>query len=413
MTSYMNERSSEIRKSQDWIFHPAAIVLLGVISLFKGLRIPSRWAATQAAINYDSGLLKRGFFGETIGRWFHFQQFSHFAAGSFVILAVFVALVLFLTLSIVKGRSGCAAVCAVFFSSFAVTFIADMIGYLDIALGILAVSLLLIRGTWLRFFVAIPVSVVALLIHESFLFTLLPVILFSFVLDAATESKPGRSLRAPLMILFLISISSAVTVKLALARPVTPEVAAAMERRLQSSVNFPLRSDVFLTLERSARENFRYMKFMYRSCPGCKTMFSVSAAVFAPTAILLLTAIGAALRLVPETVRHRNILLASAWIACVSPLAMYFLGWDWARWNTLACFDAFVVFLLICRNFPGTPIQLPAWFRGAGILVIVLSMATGEPLMDDQQINTFPFVYALKDAHFESIVPLKVNPPDK
>ena len=50
-----------------WSF---ATVLFGAISIFKGIRMPTRWAATQALANYDHGFVKRGLMGATLGTVF-------------------------------------------------------------------------------------------------------------------------------------------------------------------------------------------------------------------------------------------------------------------------------------------------------------------------------------------------------
>jgi len=72
--------------SDDRLFWPFAAVFLGALSFAKGVRVPSRYNATQALIDYRSGLVKRGFFGATAGHWWHLESFSNFVEISYLLL---------------------------------------------------------------------------------------------------------------------------------------------------------------------------------------------------------------------------------------------------------------------------------------------------------------------------------------
>ena len=194
--------------SDDRSLWRTAAIVFGTISLAKGLRAPSRWAATQALVNYDHGLVKRGLFGATLGHWLHLERYGRFSLASYALLAIFFALLVWFTVrSGILADLGSGEVVAVFFSSFAVTYIATLVGYLDICLGVLTLLALLVRDPRARFAVAVPISIAAILIHELFLFVFLPAVLFSFVLDGIrmVDRRQRRLIWCFAGMLFLIS----------------------------------------------------------------------------------------------------------------------------------------------------------------------------------------------------------------
>ena len=65
-------RGRSHRLSQEGRFWALAAVFLGVVSLLKGLRLPNRWAATQALI--DAGLHIERFHEHDSIPW---QMFTH------------------------------------------------------------------------------------------------------------------------------------------------------------------------------------------------------------------------------------------------------------------------------------------------------------------------------------------------
>ncbi|HWZ50593.1 MAG TPA: hypothetical protein VNW54_03935 [Granulicella sp.] len=375
----------------DRSFWRMAAILLGIVSFCKGVRLPSRWAATQAMVSYDQGLLKRGFFGETFGHWLHLEHYIRFSVVSYVLIAVFVALLaLLVERSGALVRLGSGEPVALFFASFAVTYLAHLVGYLDIPLGILTLAVLLIKDVRVRFFVAAPFCLIALLIHESFFLIFLPVVLFSFVVDSTTLQNGRRRLEAWGMCGILLCGAAATTAKLALLRPMTPQQVEALKREIARRADFPVRDDFFMVLQVSTIENLKMMKQHFLHQMRWDIMFLVSLAIFLPTLLLLFVAIARTLRGVGCR-GYRRLLGAAAIVAASSPVWMHLLGWDSARWDALVCLETFLVLLILCRSLPGGTVLLPGEFRNATILVIALSMATGETLMDGKEIHTFPF----------------------
>jgi hypothetical protein len=376
--------------SDDRSFWRLAAVLLGAIAFIKGIRIPNLWSATQAMVNYDHGMVKRGLYGATFGHWFHLERYVRFTVVSCALLVMLVGLLTWLVArSGVFTRVGFGEPVAVFVSSYAVTYLSSLIGYLDIPLAILAVATLLVRSTKMRFLFAVPVCVVALLIHELFFFVFLPVILFSFVLDAMlTEDRRAR-MHVWVMCGVLLCVSGAVTVRMAQEKLITHAEAKALYAEDAARADFPVKPDFFSLLTRSASDNLRVMKIVYAN-PTWDFYFAVNVVRLLPVIVLLALPVLAILKSFPEG-RTRSIVRLAALVAAFSPLFMHVLGWDNARWNALACLTIFLVLLTLTRSLPVPSIALPAGYRNAAILVIAVSMATGGGLLDDQEIKTFPF----------------------
>jgi hypothetical protein len=376
--------------SDDRSFWRLAAVLLGLIAFLKGIRIPNLWSATQAMVNYDHGVVKRGLFGATFGHWFHLERYVRFTVISCVLLLLFVGMLIWLTAhSGIFTRVGLGVPVVVFASSYAVTYLASLIGYFDIPLGILAVATLLIRNTWLRFAVAVPVCVVALLIHELFFFVFLPVILFSFILDGTLTSDRRRRIQMWVMCALLVCVSGAVTVRMAQEKLITRTEAKALLIEDMARADFPVKRDFYSLLTRSSKDNLRAMKDVYIN-PTWDFYVGVNVVRLLPVAVLLMLPILAISKTFPKG-RTRTTITVAALVAAFSPLFMHVLGWDNARWNALACLTMFLVLLMLTRSLPVPYVALSAGYRNAAILVMAVSMATGGGLLDDQEIKTFPF----------------------
>ena len=380
--------------SDDRSFWRVAAVSLGLIAFAKGIRIPNLWSGTQAMINYDHGLVKRGLFGATFGHWFHLERYVHFTVVSTLLMAALVGLLLLLIgQSGVFQRIGLGEPVAVFASSYAVTYFASLIGYLDIPLGILAVGTLLIRNPRLRFVCSVPVCIAALMIHELFFFVFLPAVLFSFVLDGALD-KAARKM-SWVMIAVLVLLSGAVTVRLAQGKLITAPQAQALYIEDAARADFAVKPDFYPLLTRSSKDNLRVMKVVY-SNPQWDFYFAVGIVRLLPTIVLLMIPILLMVKTYPDD-GTRRMVKYTALLAALSPLFMHVLGWDNTRWNTLVCVETFLVLLLLARDLSVPSLALSPAYRNAAILVIAVSMATGGGLLDDQEIKTFPFASPLRE----------------
>jgi hypothetical protein len=89
----------------------------------------------------------------------------------------------------------------------------------------------------------------------------------------------------------------------------------------------------------------------------------------------------------------RSTIALAALLASLAPLLMNVLGTDSARWDALAVLNAYLVFVLLCRNAITDRLLLPVNFRNLSILIIALGMASGEGmLLYGKKAHPFPFV---------------------
>ncbi len=374
-----------------WSF---ATVVLGAVSFLRGIRYPNSWSATQASINYHQGLVKRGLFGATFGGWLHFERYLRFSLFSYLLMSVLVILLgLLVHQSGALRRLGAGEPVAVFFVSYALTFLANLVGYLDIPLGILTVGLLLIRDARLRAVAAVPLCVAGILIHEMFLIVFLPVVLFSFLVDGLQLASRRERSRVWLIGAVVALVCFAMTVRLALQRPMTAAQVAAMRTEIEDKSDFPVNPGVFEVFLRSSSDNVHVVAEHFRKRAW---VVGVEAGVgaFLPPAVMMIAAFWLAARAL-KVAMERRLVLGAGMVAMLSPLLMYLFGWDAARWDALMCLESFLVLLVLVRTTRGQVVRLPMEYRYASIVVIAVGMATGGSLLDAKSENRFPFLLDL------------------
>ncbi len=364
----------------------------GAVSCLKGLRRPNLWAATQAMVNYGDGLTRRGLFGATLGRWLHLEHYARFTVVSLALLAILLGMLAWLTArSRAFERLGAGEPVALFFSSYAVTYLAHVVGYLEIPLAIVTVGLLLVRRPMLRAAVAVPVCLGGLLVHEMFLVVFLPVILFRLWMDGLAMEDASR--RRPIwgVAAGLALLACGATV--GLARPRSAAQVGAMQREMAGRADFPLREDFFPVLERSTGDNLRMTAEALRT-PFFRERFVVSALIFAPPVLMLLAAVVWSVR---GLERRRGLTLAAAMVAALSPLGMNFFGYDYGRWDALVCLEAYLVLLCVGRV---VRVEFGRAYRVAAVTVLLFGMVSGEwvgrgILMDGAEANSWKRVIPL------------------
>jgi hypothetical protein len=370
-----------------WIF---AAALLSVVALRKGFNKPLRWAATQAQVDYSHGFIKRGLFGAVVTRPLGLEHYARFAVVSTLLLLLLLGLfAAFAKRTGMIARCGSAMPLAVFGASFAVTFLGNLNGYMDIPLGILTVLVLMVKDMGKRALLAVPVVIVAILIHEIFLLVFLPVIVLSFVVQgmfAATVRERRWALLAGAGVLVL---AGAVTVGTAARASRTPQSAEMLRDEITKRVDFkvdPLFFDVFT---RSAMDNVKIMK--ERSTQREWRMAQVGSwMILLPAAGLLLTIAYRLLRL-NAAGRRWGLALGACVVATLMPLSMNALGWDVGRWYALAGVAGFLSLGVVCLHVPGPELDGQEGFERAAILSIALEMAAGGFLMDTL-MRMYPFV---------------------
>jgi hypothetical protein len=393
---------SAFREDRFWAW---AWLVFGSIAVLKGLRLPSRWGATEAIIGYDQGFIKRGLFGATFGKWFDLRHYDHFVVAAYAIFFLFLALlVIGLYRSGVLKTARGQLVATVFGACFGLTYIAHIVGYLDILLALLELLLLLVPTPKLRALAAWPIAIVAVLIHEQFVLAFLPLVLFQLWLDMP-EGSPTRA-RA----LKLVPLLAAVVILVAatsLRVPFNDAQSASFQQALGRTADFPLREDCFVVLQRTGLQNVLGTIHDLMGMHGILKLFGgglimLPAAVF----ICLMTR-----RTLAEHGRDKFTIVA-ALFASFSPFLLSVAGWDFPRWDALVCLQSFLVFMVIQRNRASIDAPVGERTRNLAIFLIAIGMATGKPLMDRAEIDSFPQYHLARDLA-RSLHTHHLEPPDK
>jgi hypothetical protein len=96
-------------------------------------------------------------------------------------------------------------------------------------------------------------------------------------------------------------------------------------------------------------------------------------------------------------------------LASLAPLAMHVLGWDLYRWDALAVWTSFLVFVLVQ---PVLPITMSRPQKNAILLVLVLNAVSYAGLIDNDVTTPFPDVHqAVVGARLLLGRPQHVHPP--
>lgn len=390
----------------DWQFWWALCPVLAAISVFKAIRLPNYKSATQAQVDYSLGLIKRGMFGAALARPLHLEIYSRFAVFSWLLFLATVAILLVFTwCSGARQRVRSPEILALFFSSYALVYMAHMVGYFEVLLLLLTLLCLLIRPFWIRLACALPIAVFALAVHEMFLFVFLPVLLFSFLAQgfAGDTTNPRKTFVVGAVAL-LLGASLVATVRLALNPPMTPAQLALLRTHIAHLADFPTDEAMYDVLVRSTRDNLYIMRDVAARAPWWRQQL-VSLITMGPTVMLLLATTR---RLLRSTRRPASRWLSfSAVMAALSPLAMHLLGFDVARFNAMVLLTSFLTLLAVCRFTQGAPASLSRRQHQAVLLVMLLNMASGDLLMDGRTVRPFPFVrelpgtLALRHGHWQ------------
>jgi hypothetical protein len=372
--------------NDNW-FWRAACILFCVIAILKGLRLPSLWAGTQANLDYSQGFIKRGLFGQlarSLG--VHIAHYDVFVLVSGLLLVIMLVVLGCWVLRSGALRLGHGVVVAVFAASYALTYLTQLIGYLEIPLAILALVAVSIRALHGRLIGVLISGCLGVLIHESYVLTFLPMTLLPAFLGAFAGGR--TRLRVFMPIAVIVAIIAVVLLSIAWGAPMSAQRVSSLQAAMTATVDFPTRSDFFPVLARSAVDNVVIM--MTTMSRGLWWLAECNAFVtFMPTAAFFLWI---ALDIVdahqPEA--QRLAVKAAVVLASLCPLAMQLLGWDIYRWYALAAFSSFVSMTIVCNHYGAT--ARDGALRNMGALLIAVNMATGTVLFGGTHVDTFPFV---------------------
>lgn len=372
-----------------------AAAVFGVVAFFKGFRLPNSWAATQAQFGYDHGFAKRALFGALLTRPLHLWIYGRFAfVATALLLALMAALVLFTRRSGARDRVTPGAAAAVFFSSYTITFLAYMNGMFDIPEALLCLLLLCLRNPLVRLIAGLPVVALALLTHEMFLLVYAPVLLLSFVLNAATETESRRARLALLYGALLAIFAGIATLVIAKQPSFTVAQVLAYQQEIQQRADFPLQTTFYLVLARSTADNLRLMA-TFVSKPSWWTDILGGLVTVLPMMLFLLALVRRMLR--QATLQGRRWVFPACLAASCAPLSMNLVGFDVGRWWALSGLTTFLVFCLVCGYVPGPGIRLGTAALRIAMMIVALNMACGDGLIDPgSTIQAFPYTTEIK-----------------
>jgi hypothetical protein len=363
---------------------------LGVLAFCKGIHKPDRWPYTQAQLDYSAGFMRRGLFGATLGHLLELNRYSHFVVVSTALLLLLFALIALLARSSkLAERTPPGELLAVYASSYSVTYLAHVSGYLDIPLALLCVAPLLMRSTGWRLVAAAVATVLGMLVHEQFFFAFLPVLVVSILFGAATARTADERRLAWTGGILLAALGLGLMTFLARHGSISATQAEQLSQAVARTADQPVDTEVWKVLQFTPRENLETMQAVWQR-PTYLPAQVESLLLFGPTAAVLSWATLLLLRRWRPGA-HRW-LYAGVLLATLAPLSLHLVGWDKNRWNELLCLNAFLMLLLVSRLVGGQAVQLPVRLRRACLLVMLLNMASGGGMLDGRHIRTFPFM---------------------
>jgi hypothetical protein len=378
---------------------------LGVLAFCKGIRQPNDWSYTQAQLDYSAGLIRRGFFGATLGHLLQLNLYSHFAVFSTALLLLLMAsLVLLARSSKLAERTPPGQLLAVYASSYSVSYLAHLNGYFDIPLALLCVAPLFVRSTGWRLAAAACATAMGIVIHEQFFFAFLPVLIVSVLFGAATARTAGERRLAWIGGTLLAVLGLGLTTYFERHASVSVAQSQQLKQSIARLADQPLDPELFKVMSFTPQKNLETMMSVWRR-PTYLLGQIEGLLLFVPTAALLSWATLLLLRRwMPG--KHRR-LYAAVLLATLAPLSLHLVGWDKYRWDELLCLNAFLLLLLVSRLADGVTIQLPVRLRQACLLVMLLNMASGGGMLDDRHIRPFPFMRSPDAAVASAAVPLR------
>jgi hypothetical protein len=378
---------------------------LGVLAFCKGIRQPNDWSYTQAQLDYSAGLIRRGFFGATLGHWLHLNRYGHFVvASTALLLLLMAALALLARSSKLAQRTPPGELLAVYASSYSVSYLAHLNGYFDIPLALLCVAPLFVRRTGWRLAAAVCCTLLAIPIHEQFFFAFLPLSIVSVLFGAATARTAAELRLAWIGGALLAVLGLGLMTYLALHGSLSVAQNQQLSQSIARNADQPLDPEVLKVVSLTPRKDLEIMMSVWRR-PTFLLGQIEGLLLFVPTAAVLSWATLLLLRRWMPGKQRR--LYAAVLLATLAPLSLHLVGWDKNRWDELLCLNAFLLLLLVSRLAEGVTIQLPVRLRRACLLLMLLNMASGGGMLDNRTIRPFPFLRNPDAAVVSTAVPYR------
>jgi hypothetical protein len=340
------------------------------------------WASTQAQIDYRYGVVRRGLFGE-ICRVLHVPVADYRVFSAIALLLLAVLLTLMFRLMSQSGINDMAegSLIALIASSFWLAYLVNLVGYFDIILALLALTVISIRRAWAQALAAIALGSFGVLFHEIYLFAFLPVSLLGLV--HWSERRKWR-LWLPL---FCAVVPACVTLWV-VGHHLRPEQVEAFRFSIHEQSNSAVMDRFFEIFTRNTRESLRDTT-AYMRAPYWWFTQAVQGIQFLPVAAFLLAV---SFRILGPGWRLTK---TYAVLAVLSPLTLYFTGLDWYRWMTLCTLSAILVLITLAR-IHGT-VELGLGWQQAAIFLTLIGMASNSGMFDGG--HPFPLLDQIEWVH--------------
>lgn len=370
--------------SNETAFYRLLMVTSFLVAVLKGLRMPAAWDASVYNFNYRNGFMKRGLPGEV----FHLLHIPvcHYWVSSVVACVLFGVLIALLWLNLRQsgldalGESSFSALVA---SSMFVTYSALLLANVENIVVIYVLLIVLARSPRQQLALALVLGVAAVLTHESYVMTYLPVAMVGLV--CWSSDGPRKRWLATLAVAGAVAICSLCVM---LIPPRTPEQIAVIHHSIVSRTDFPWDPNLPMVFTNTARSGWNLMEPQLAHPHWWFTEAFVLIA-FLPTTLFFLLI---ARRLAAPYGKWVQAYLA---IAVFSPLVVNLIAEDRIRWLNMMLGSSVLCAIAVCwyRKQRGSLLAFgPAWKRGA-VFLLVINLVIGVTLFGNRVI-TFPFEHA-------------------
>lgn len=389
----------------------AIVSVIFAITFLKGFRLPNLWSATQFSFNYSQGYVRRGLIGEIARQLFGDNVFRYHYWANFSV-ALLIAVAVALALCIRKSWQpafrdiGFKCVVLAFAASPGLVVFVHLVGYYDY-FGLLAVLVLLlwssrVRNRYAIYYAVAGIGLLFAFIHEVLAPMFGPVLLFAMLCHTAKRIAHGDVKRWTQAILLVHVLG--VTVLVFVLSSVVSTLGTQDAHRIEAlkawvigHANYPPRHDAFEALQRSSAENMTKLMPEYWAVREFRAMAARSFVAMLPSFAFVVYYGLREIRRLALPLLHRSVLGATFALAAITPLGLYFVGWDWNRWNAIALLAAFAGVLALKLYFDGEADQRPVpphvWALGA--VAVALSLASDTILFDGVPVKFFPFTQQL------------------
>lgn len=396
-----------------------ACFVVMILSVLRGIRLPSSWTYSHYLINYDFGFTKRGVLGgivEQVGIPYlaSYEFFALFCAS--ILLGNLLLLATLLRDLIRSGNILLLSCSMIFVCSPVLPFLAHIIGYGDHLGMFITLVVLKIRCFWQKLTFAAPSLAVALLAHEANFIFFSPVILISLLLNIKENRRTHQFTALIAVSIFWIGATYLISLP-----NLTREQTLAMYDTIQAGTEFPLHPDTFEVLHRDVGDNFAFLlgpdafevrhrdvgdsfdnaqrawtdpRSIGRYVNSLLAILPVPAICNSLLAILPILAIclGTATFFLLRSDSNRYI-IPLAISASLSPLTLHLIAKDTYRWSVWTSVTSFFILHIVSRRYQNQlPSKLVSISAPVLTIVVFITSISSLRLFDGYTMSWFPFI---------------------